>query len=165
MCKPQAASVRAECRAGSAQGPRSKCIRLLLTAVNSEFKDAEELVKEFPTAQRGKYTRQLATHKTARKNLAKALSSPSSALASTSSLTAEDAQRERLLLSTGRLDASSARLDNSLRVGQETENTGAAILEDLKKQREQIERTREELDKSEGYVDKSLKTLKEMSRR
>jgi vesicle transport through interaction with t-SNAREs 1 len=93
------------------------------------------------------------------------MSSASSVSVSTSTLTAEDTQRDRLLRSTGRLDASSARLDNSLRLGQETENTGAAILGDLKKQREQLERTREEVDKSEGYVDKSMKTLKEMSRR
>ena len=135
-----------------------------MTSLILEIKDAEELVKEFPIAQRGKYTRQLTVHKTARNNLAKALS-PSSISVPAPTSTAEDRQRGRLLRSTARLDASSARLDNSLRLGHETEEMGSQILGVLKKQRDQIERTREELDKSEGYVDKSLKTLKEMSRR
>ena len=77
----------------------------------------------------------------------------------------QDTQRDRLLRSTARLDVSSRGLDNSLRIGQDAENTGAGILRDLKKQREQIERTREQLDKSDSYLEKCLKTLKEMSRR
>ena len=77
----------------------------------------------------------------------------------------QDIQRDRLLRSTARLDVSSRRLDNSLRIGEDAENTGAWILRDLKEQTEQIKRTREQLDKSDTYLEKSMKTLKEMSRR
>jgi hypothetical protein len=77
----------------------------------------------------------------------------------------QDVQRDKLLQSTARLDASSRRLDNCRRIAQETEDMGVGIVSDLKKQREQIERTRSQLDKSDSYLEKSMKTLKEMSRR
>lgn len=73
-------------------------------------------------------------------------------------------QRDRLLNSTVRLDASSRRLDKSHQMALETEDIGANILKDLKGQREQLENTKAQLDEADGYVNKSMKTLKDMGK-
>jgi vesicle transport through interaction with t-SNAREs 1 len=75
------------------------------------------------------------------------------------------AQQERLLKSTGRLEASNRRLEQSHQLAIESEEIGTGVLRDLKGQREQIERTRGTLDEADGYVDKSIKTLKDMGKR
>lgn len=81
-----------------------------------------------------------------------------------SSIDAQETQRDRLLHSTARLEASSRRLDNSHRIANETETLGADILTELHKQRGQIEDTKTKLAEGEGYVNKSLKTLKDMGK-
>ena len=81
-----------------------------------------------------------------------------------SSIDAQEAQRDRLLHSTARLEASSRRLDHSHRIANETETLGADILTELHKQRGQIEDTKAKLAEGEGYVNKSLKTLKDMGK-
>ena len=73
-------------------------------------------------------------------------------------------QRERLLNSTARLQASSRRLDNSRRIANETETLGAELLTELHKQRGQIQDTKAKLAEGEGYVNKSLKTLQDMGK-
>lgn len=74
-------------------------------------------------------------------------------------------QRQQLLSGTERLNRSSGRLQDSQRLAAETEDTGAATLADLIRQRETIDRQRNSLWDSEGYVDRSVKTLRTMSRR
>ncbi|PGG98339.1 hypothetical protein AJ79_08906 [Helicocarpus griseus UAMH5409] len=74
-------------------------------------------------------------------------------------------QRQQLLSGTERLERSSARLRDSQRVAEETENIGRNTLADLYLQRQTIEHTRAGLLESEGYVDRSVKTLRGMARR
>ena len=77
----------------------------------------------------------------------------------------QDLQRRRLLNSTARIESSTDRLANSHRIALETEQIGAGIIGDLKMQTEQLQRTKATLEESEGYVDRSLRILKDMSRR
>ncbi|OAX83664.1 hypothetical protein ACJ72_01977 [Emergomyces africanus] len=74
-------------------------------------------------------------------------------------------QRQQLLSGTERLERSSARLRDSQRIAQETEDIGRNTLADLYVQRQTIEHTRAGLLESEGYVDRSVKTLRGMARR
>ena len=74
-------------------------------------------------------------------------------------------QRQQLLSGTDRLTRSSGRLRESQRIAIETEEIAAGTMRDLHGQRQQIEGTRERLLQSEGFTDRSIKTLKEMSRR
>ncbi|EDN03810.1 vesicle transport V-snare protein [Histoplasma capsulatum] len=74
-------------------------------------------------------------------------------------------QRQQLLSGTERLERSSARLRDSQRIAQETEDIGRHTLADLYIQRQTIEHTRAGLLESEGYVDRSVKTLRGMARR
>ena len=83
----------------------------------------------------------------------------------TSAANLEDAQRTRIVNSTARLEASTRRLENSHRIALDTEEIGVGIVGDLKRQSEQLQRTKATLDESEGYVDRSMKVLKDMSRR
>ncbi|PGH36844.1 vesicle transport through interaction with t-SNAREs 1 [[Emmonsia] crescens] len=73
-------------------------------------------------------------------------------------------QRQQLLSGTERLERSSARLRDSQRIAQETEDIGRNTLADLYVQRQTIEHTRAGLLESEGYVDRSVKTLRGMAR-
>ena len=75
------------------------------------------------------------------------------------------AQRQRLLGGTERLERSSQRLRESQRIANETEDIGRGTLADLHMQREQIMNIRSGIDESEGYVDRSVKTLRGMARR
>ena len=83
---------------------------------------------------------------------------------STSSTADEQAQQERLLNTTARLESSSRRLDRSQRIASETENLGIEILTELRSQGSQIKDIKATLDESEGYVNRSLKILKDMGK-
>ncbi|ODV58633.1 v-SNARE protein VTI1 [Ascoidea rubescens DSM 1968] len=74
-------------------------------------------------------------------------------------------QRQSLLRANASLERSSDRLRDSQRIGAETENIGAGILNDLRGQREQIINSRNTLMDADGYVDKSIRTLRKMTRR
>ena len=74
-------------------------------------------------------------------------------------------QRQQLLNSQQRLERSSDRLREAQRVGNETEQVGAGILNDLRGQREQIVNSRNTLTDADSYIDKSLRTLRSMARR
>ncbi|KAL2862874.1 v-SNARE protein VTI1 [Aspergillus lucknowensis] len=74
-------------------------------------------------------------------------------------------QRQQLLSGTGRLERSSARLQESQRIALETEDIGRNTLADLQVQRETLQHTHGRLQESEGYVDTSIKTLRSMARR
>jgi len=74
-------------------------------------------------------------------------------------------QRARLLMGTERLAESSLRLQESHRVALETETVGASVLDDLRRQREQILHTRNTLTEADSYIDKASRTLRTMSRR
>jgi len=74
-------------------------------------------------------------------------------------------QRARLLAGTERLAESSSRLQDSHRIALETETVGASVLEDIRRQREQILHTRTTLTEADSYIDKASRTLKIMTRR
>ncbi|CAG8433966.1 12147_t:CDS:2 [Ambispora gerdemannii] len=74
-------------------------------------------------------------------------------------------QRARLLTGTERLAESSQRLQDSHRIALETEIIGANVLEDIRRQREQIINTRNTLLEADSYIDKAQRTLKGMTRR
>ncbi|KAJ1893824.1 Vesicle transport V-snare protein [Kickxella alabastrina] len=74
-------------------------------------------------------------------------------------------QRTRLLSGNERLARGSQRLQDSHRIGIETESVGASILNDLRSQREQIVNTRDMLMQSDSHVDSSQRTLRTMTRR
>uniref|UniRef100_A0A1D1ZIZ3 Vesicle transport v-SNARE 12 n=1 Tax=Anthurium amnicola TaxID=1678845 RepID=A0A1D1ZIZ3_9ARAE len=74
-------------------------------------------------------------------------------------------QRARLLTGTERLADSSRRLQDSHRIALETETIGANVLEDIRRQREQILHSRNTLMEADSYIDKAQRTLKGMARR
>jgi len=74
-------------------------------------------------------------------------------------------QRVRLLTGTERLADSSRRLQDSHRIALETETIGANVLEDIRRQREQILHSRNTLMEADSYIDKAQRTLKGMARR
>ena len=74
----------------------------------------------------------------------------------------EDLQRAKLLSDNALLDKSSARLADACRTAHEAESTGAAVLQALVLQREQLERTRANLGKTHGELSQSEMLLKRM---
>ncbi|CAG8543952.1 13369_t:CDS:10 [Funneliformis mosseae] len=70
-------------------------------------------------------------------------------------------QRARLLSGTELLADSSRRLQDSHRIALETETIGANVLEDIRRQRDQILHTRNTLMEADSYIDKAQRTLKE----
>lgn len=75
------------------------------------------------------------------------------------------AQRQRLLQGTDKLQDSTRRLEESNRLALETEDIGAGILNNLRGQREQIESTRDTLYRADNSIDRASGTLKQMIRR
>ncbi|CAH9119866.1 unnamed protein product, partial [Cuscuta europaea] len=74
-------------------------------------------------------------------------------------------QRERLAMSTERLNQSSGRIMESRRLALETEELGVSILEDLHQQRETLLHSHNKLHGVDEVIDKSKKLLTSMSRR
>ncbi|KAK4376642.1 hypothetical protein RND71_002938 [Anisodus tanguticus] len=74
-------------------------------------------------------------------------------------------QRERLAMSTERLDQSSDRIRESRRIALETEDLGVSILGDLHQQRETLLHSHTKLHGVDDAIDKSKKILTSMSRR
>ncbi|KAL7753970.1 t-SNARE VTI1 [Sorochytrium milnesiophthora] len=74
-------------------------------------------------------------------------------------------QRQRLVQGTERLNQASNRLMESHRIALETEQTGIATLQELRRQREQIEHTRNTLREADSNVDRATRTLRSMARR
>ncbi|KAI9139203.1 t-SNARE [Paraphysoderma sedebokerense] len=75
------------------------------------------------------------------------------------------AQRDRLMMGTDRLNKASERLMDSHRIALETEQSGISTLQELRRQREQIEHTRNSLREADSYIDKAQRTLRGMARR
>ncbi|EJD04617.1 vesicle transport v-snare protein vti1 [Fomitiporia mediterranea MF3/22] len=73
--------------------------------------------------------------------------------------------RTRLLKGTQLLEGGSQRLQDAHRVALETEDQGADILRDLRRQREQIENSRNTLQTADSAIDRASGTLKRMIRR
>ncbi|GFZ05447.1 vesicle transport v-SNARE family protein [Actinidia rufa] len=74
-------------------------------------------------------------------------------------------QRERLAMSTERLNQSSDRIKESRRTMLETEDLGISILHDLHQQRETLLHSHKKLHGVDDAIDKSKKVLTSMSRR
>ncbi|GAA0169602.1 SNARE protein [Lithospermum erythrorhizon] len=74
-------------------------------------------------------------------------------------------QRERLSMSTERLDRSTDRVRESRRTALETEELGISILEDLHQQRETLLSSHIKLHGVDDAIDKSKKILSSMSKR
>jgi len=73
--------------------------------------------------------------------------------------------RTRLLAGTALLEDGTKRLQDSQRIALETEEQGADILSNLRRQREQIENTRDTLHTADTSIDRASGTLKKMVRR
>jgi len=73
--------------------------------------------------------------------------------------------RTRLLAGTALLEDGTKRLQDSQRIALETEEQGADILSNLRRQREQIENTRDTLHTADNSIDRASGTLKKMIRR
>jgi len=73
--------------------------------------------------------------------------------------------RTRLLAGTALLEDGTRRLQDSQRIALETEEQGADILSNLRRQREQIENTRDTLYTADTSIDRASGTLKKMVRR
>jgi len=73
--------------------------------------------------------------------------------------------RTRLLAGTALLEDGTKRLHDSQRIALETEEQGADILSNLRRQREQIENTRDTLYTADTSIDRASGTLKKMVRR
>jgi len=73
--------------------------------------------------------------------------------------------RTRLLAGTALLEDGTRRLQDSQRIALETEEQGADILSNLRRQREQIENTRDTLYTADSSIDRASGTLKKMIRR
>jgi len=73
--------------------------------------------------------------------------------------------RTRLLAGTALLEDGTKRLQGSQRIALETEEQGADILSNLRRQREQIENTRDTLHGADISIDRASGTLKKMVRR
>ncbi|XP_073526181.1 uncharacterized protein [Phyllobates terribilis] len=78
---------------------------------------------------------------------------------------ASSEQRDRLMLSTDRMNDSSDRIRESRRTALETEQLGVSILEDLHQQRETLLHSHQKLHEVDSTIDKSKKILTSMSRR
>ncbi|KAL5534866.1 hypothetical protein ACEPAG_1331 [Sanghuangporus baumii] len=78
---------------------------------------------------------------------------------------ARNGDRTRLLKGTQVLEDGSRRLVDAQRVALETEEQGADILTDLRRQREQIENSRNTLSTADRAIDRASGTLKRMIRR
>jgi vesicle transport through interaction with t-SNAREs protein 1 len=74
-------------------------------------------------------------------------------------------QRQRLAMSTERLNQSSDRITESRRTMLETEEVGVSILQDLHQQRETLLHSHNKLHGVDDAIDKSKKILTSMSRR
>ncbi|RPA81877.1 hypothetical protein BJ508DRAFT_414588 [Ascobolus immersus RN42] len=73
-------------------------------------------------------------------------------------------QRDQLLVVDSRIQNSTASLQRSQRLAQESESIGADVLQELRCQRETIERTGTGLQKSEGALERSMKSIKELGK-
>jgi len=73
--------------------------------------------------------------------------------------------RTRLLAGTALLEDGTRRLQDSQRIALETEEQGADILSNLRRQREQIENTRDTLYTADTSIDRASGTLKKMIQR
>jgi len=74
-------------------------------------------------------------------------------------------QRSRLLDNTEKMERSSRRLDDGIRMCVETEDIGNDILQNLERDRETITRTRDRLRYTDGNIGKSSRILSGMMRR
>ncbi|CAA0828716.1 Vesicle transport v-SNARE 12 [Striga hermonthica] len=78
---------------------------------------------------------------------------------------ASGSQRDRLMMTTERLNESTDRLRETRRAALETEELGVSILEDLHQQRETLLHSHKKLSDVDSAIDKSKKVLTSMSRR
>ena len=74
-------------------------------------------------------------------------------------------QRRNLLEETQQLDHAGDRLQTSHRLALETEQLGATVLSDLRRQREQIVRASNTLHETDANLDRSNRIMRDMLRR
>ncbi|RIA82023.1 vesicle transport v-SNARE protein N-terminus-domain-containing protein [Glomus cerebriforme] len=156
-----------------------------IRAAEREIEEAEEIVSQMemellnlPQSIRSRFQAKTRTHKSDLDKLKRDLKRASSRvsgptdreelLAGANGTDLDSAsmdQRARLLTGTERLADSSRRLQDSHRIALETETIGANVLEDIRRQREQILHSRNTLMEADSYIDKAQRTLKGMARR
>ncbi|WFD18091.1 t-SNARE VTI1 [Malassezia caprae] len=138
--------------------------RSALRHADAEAEEAGELVSQmeievqaFPSSVRDRYTDELRALKTSLEKLQRdirAKQQPASGLGASGlpldeyhdndpEMGQEDTQRQRLLKGSDILERGTQRLAESTRLALDTEDVGANILQDLRRQREQIEHSRD----------------------
>ncbi|KAG6837537.1 hypothetical protein H0H93_007718 [Arthromyces matolae] len=154
-----------------------------LRRVEMELDEADEMVSQMeieiqgiPQSIRAEYHKRLRTAKADLARYKKLLKDQrasvarSDLLSSSQSFTTSDepygenSDRARLLAGTMRLEDGTKRLQESQRIALETENQGADILLNLRRQREQIENARDTLHTADSSIDRASNTLKKMIR-
>ncbi|KAL4525032.1 hypothetical protein Ndes2526B_g07211 [Nannochloris sp. 'desiccata'] len=152
--------------------------------LDKEVRDAEQILqrldmeaRSFSTEQSRPYLQKIKEYRADLKKLkedvkkaASGVAGGSSGLARAELGLADDyyqtsaGQRERLLSATERLGKTSDRIQKGRQQLLETEATGAAILEDLQRQRQAIDRSREQLQQTDASITESDSILKKMGR-
>ncbi|WFD25487.1 t-SNARE VTI1 [Malassezia nana] len=164
----------------------SETRRSALRHADAEAEEAGELVSQmeievqaFPSTVRERYMDELRGLKTSLEKLQcdiRAKQHPTSGLGASGlpleeyhdhdpEIGRDDAQRQRLLKGSDILERGTQRLAMSTRLALETEDVGANILQDLRRQREQIEHSRDTLHGADAHIDRSTRTLQQMIRR
>ncbi|XP_013385965.1 vesicle transport through interaction with t-SNAREs homolog 1A [Lingula anatina] len=131
-------------------------------------------VRSLPVTERQKYQIRLKSYKSEltqlEKNLKKSKIAFSDHVHAREELLGDETQnsedqRTRLLDNTERLERSSKRLEHGYQTVLETEQIGAAVLDDLHSQRQTIQRSRERLRETDAALGKSSRILSGMMRR
>ncbi|KAI5115269.1 hypothetical protein M0805_001638 [Coniferiporia weirii] len=179
-----AASIRAKLD-GDGAAERGEQRKASLRRVEMELDEADEMVSQMeielqgmPQSIKGPYSTRAKSAKTALTTLKKrareahAQGARAELLSDVGGSPFRDAEdggvsgdRARLLSGTQLLEGGSRRLQDAQRIALETEDQGADILRDLRRQREQIENARDTLHTADTSIDRASGTLKKMIRR
>ncbi|CAI9265431.1 unnamed protein product [Lactuca saligna] len=138
---------------------------VLIRKMDLEARSLQPSVKAMLLAKLREYKSDLTKLKREVKKLASAKSSLTAHEELLESGMASSDQRDRLMMSTERLNQSSERIKDSRRAVFETEELGVSILQDLHQQRETLLNSHAKLHGVDDAIDKSKKVLTAMSRR
>ncbi|XP_064643477.1 vesicle transport through interaction with t-SNAREs homolog 1A-like [Lineus longissimus] len=160
---------------GSDKQAANANVEKLLDETKELLEQMDLEIRELQPKDRQKYSTRLKSYKTElsklEKDLRKARITFSDDVRSRDELLGHDDssysedQRQRLLDNSERVERSSKRLDEGYRIGLETEQIGAQILEDLSSQREAIQRSRDRLRETDAHLGKSSRVLTGMMKR
>jgi len=172
---------------GEGKNDRGEARKAVLRRVDLELDEADEMVSQMeleiqgmPTSIKQQYQTRVRTAKSDLTRFKKSAKDQHSALSRSDLLGSRaggdayensdepygaNSDRQRLLAGSSVLEDGTRRLQDSQRVALETEQQGADILGNLRRQREQIEHARDTLHTADNSIDRASGTLKTMIRR